>query len=44
MFIPPYEGLKNKDILVQALNAALLHYEADIRKRNARGQKPNGYV
>ncbi|KAG5078216.1 hypothetical protein JHK82_056911 [Glycine max] len=28
----------------QALNAALLHYEADIRKRNARGQKPNGYV
>ncbi|KAG5152412.1 hypothetical protein JHK84_028884 [Glycine max] len=28
----------------QALNAALLHYEADIRKRNARGQKPNGYL
>ncbi|XP_061337512.1 general transcription and DNA repair factor IIH subunit TFB1-1-like [Gastrolobium bilobum] len=28
----------------QALDAALLHYDADIRKRNARGQKPNGYV
>lgn len=30
--------------MVQALNAALLHYDADIRKRNAKGQKPNGYV
>lgn len=28
----------------QALDAALLHYDADIRKRNARGAKPNGYV
>ncbi|XP_027364253.1 general transcription and DNA repair factor IIH subunit TFB1-1-like isoform X2 [Abrus precatorius] len=28
----------------QALNAALLHYDADNRKRNARGPKPNGYV
>ncbi|KAK7391580.1 hypothetical protein VNO78_19997 [Psophocarpus tetragonolobus] len=28
----------------QALDAALLHYEADIRKRNARGKKPNGFV
>ncbi|KAK7250774.1 hypothetical protein RIF29_33439 [Crotalaria pallida] len=28
----------------QALNAALLHYDADVRKRNAKGQKPNGYV
>ncbi|TKY51794.1 RNA polymerase II transcription factor B subunit 1-1 [Spatholobus suberectus] len=28
----------------QALDAALLHYDADIRKRNARGPKPNGYV
>ncbi|XP_057428361.1 general transcription and DNA repair factor IIH subunit TFB1-1-like isoform X2 [Lotus japonicus] len=26
----------------QALDAALLHYDADIKKRNARGQKPNG--
>ncbi|RDX73630.1 putative RNA polymerase II transcription factor B subunit 1-1, partial [Mucuna pruriens] len=25
----------------QALDAALLHYEADVRKRNARGSKPN---
>jgi transcription initiation factor TFIIH subunit 1 len=29
---------------VQALEAALLHYDADERKRNAKGQKPNGYV
>ncbi|KAK7278164.1 hypothetical protein RJT34_23189 [Clitoria ternatea] len=28
----------------QALDAALLHYDADIKKRNARGSKPNGYV
>ncbi|KAK7343973.1 hypothetical protein VNO77_13137 [Canavalia gladiata] len=28
----------------QALDAALLHYDADMRKRNARGAKPNGYV
>ncbi|KAL2325015.1 hypothetical protein Fmac_024073 [Flemingia macrophylla] len=28
----------------QALDAALLHYEADIRKRNTRAPKPNGYV
>ncbi|KAE9612137.1 putative BSD domain, TFIIH subunit Tfb1/p62 protein [Lupinus albus] len=28
----------------QALDAALLHYEADIKKRNAKGPKPNGYV
>ncbi|KAK7356500.1 hypothetical protein VNO80_15773 [Phaseolus coccineus] len=28
----------------QALDAALLHYDADIRKRNARGSKSNGYV
>ncbi|CAJ1976574.1 unnamed protein product [Sphenostylis stenocarpa] len=35
------------DVLVQfnlALDAALLHYEADTRKRNARGSKSNGYV
>lgn len=30
--------------MVQALDAALLHYDADVRKRNARGTKPNGYV
>jgi hypothetical protein len=31
-------------MMMQALEAALLHYEcdADIRKRNARGQKPLG--
>ncbi|XP_058770200.1 general transcription and DNA repair factor IIH subunit TFB1-1-like [Vicia villosa] len=28
----------------QALDAALLHYEADLGKRNAKGSKPNGYV
>ncbi|KAF7837371.1 general transcription and DNA repair factor IIH subunit TFB1-1-like [Senna tora] len=28
----------------QVLDAALLHYDADKRKRNAKGQKPNGYV
>ncbi|WJX20055.1 hypothetical protein P8452_09656 [Trifolium repens] len=28
----------------QALEAALLHYDADERKRNAKGPKPNGYV
>ncbi|KAK7268655.1 hypothetical protein RIF29_21360 [Crotalaria pallida] len=28
----------------QALDAALLHYDADVKKRNAKGQKPNGYV
>ncbi|XP_057754972.1 general transcription and DNA repair factor IIH subunit TFB1-1-like [Arachis stenosperma] len=27
----------------QALDAALLHYDADIRKRNAKGAKPNGF-
>lgn len=35
---------RRTNIMVQALNAALLHYDADIRKRNAKGQKPNGYV
>ncbi|OIW13153.1 hypothetical protein TanjilG_09187 [Lupinus angustifolius] len=28
----------------QALDAAVLHYEADIKKRNAKGPKPNGYI
>ncbi|KAI4344969.1 hypothetical protein L6164_012141 [Bauhinia variegata] len=28
----------------QALDAALLHYDADMRRRTARGQKSNGYV
>lgn len=32
------------NILLQALDAALLHYEADLGKRNAKGSKPNGYV
>ncbi|MED6119961.1 hypothetical protein PIB30_118308 [Stylosanthes scabra] len=27
----------------QALDAALLHYDADIRKRNAKAAKPNGF-
>lgn len=32
------------NMLMQVLDAALLHYDADKRKRNAKGQKPNGYV
>ena len=32
------------DPMQQALDAALLHYDADIRRRNDKGLKPNGYV
>ncbi|KEH26752.1 putative transcription factor BSD family [Medicago truncatula] len=32
------------DPMQQALDAALLHYDADIRRRNDKGSKPNGYV
>jgi len=39
-----HSGLKEKDILVQALDAALLHYDADNKRRNAKGSKSNGYV
>lgn len=31
--------------LVQALDAAIQHYEADMQKRSARsGERPNGYA
>lgn len=32
-------------MLVQALDAAIQHYDADLQKRSAKsGEKPNGYV
>jgi len=46
LFIPSYGKIKvYGQFFTQALDAALLHYDADIKKRNARGsKKSNGYV
>ena len=48
MFVVPsflWLKLMGKTIMVQALDAAFQHYEADLQKRSAKGgDKPNGYV